>query len=170
MKMSLISLNPLVVFLAGVLTATATARPLAIGPNGVDGGDLTGDAANNVGETRSVWAGTHGVAAWLTNAPNSTLRMMAARFGAGGELLAPPVALVENVGATSLALSYSSGEILVVWQASPGGALARRMTPNLAWLDAAPVVLLAYSPAQTYQYLTFNSAANALRHGVIIRD
>src|SRR5688572_312738 len=157
MKMSLISLNPLVVFLAGVLTATATARPLAIGPNGVDGADLTGDAANNVGETRSVWAGTHGVAAWLATAPNSTLRMMAARFGAGGELLAPPAILVESVGTTSLALSYSSGEILVAWQAGGGGAIARRMTPNLAWLDAEPVVLVPHDPTAAYQFFTFTS-------------
>jgi hypothetical protein len=144
------------------------ARPLAIGPNGVDGADLSGDADGVLGEVHSVWLGTHGVAVWTAVGPGGVTRLMGAKFGAGGHPLdTAPVLLVDGVLAfadsRTVSLSLSGNEILLVWQNEGQGVLARHLSPDLAWLDSAEVLRSRTGMFPGEPWL-LSTAANAQRH------
>ncbi|HWB07482.1 MAG TPA: hypothetical protein VG796_30945 [Verrucomicrobiales bacterium] len=155
------------------------ANPLAIGPDGVDADDRTGDAADTWTDARSVWTGTHGVAVWTTWSTNpqdyedTVVRIVGVRFGAGGERLGEPVALVESsVGLSStgksISLSISGNELLLVWQNITDGVLARRLAPDLTWLDPQPSVLIPRGPLEPHDVYRLESTGNATHHGVVL--
>jgi hypothetical protein len=113
------------------------------------------------------------VAVWVAaGKDNLVTNGMGARFDATGHLLGPPTVLVSNAIAynnCAAALSVSGNEMLLVWQNYSAGVLARRLAPDLTWLDAQPSVLMSRANlVVSYDFFRLGIAANAQRHGVVI--
>ncbi|HWB07481.1 MAG TPA: hypothetical protein VG796_30940 [Verrucomicrobiales bacterium] len=159
--------RPLLSALLSLVAGVVSARPLALGPNGVDPEDLTGDAADMAGDVHSVWAGTHGVAVWLASRADGTVSIIGGKFDAAGQLMSSPVTLIDRASG-GMGLSISGGELLLVWQTSIEGVLARRITPDLAWLDPAPALLASRNGLPTSYQFQIRTAANAQRHAVVL--